>query len=181
MLNEYHKQRSKAALEAVEEMLKQPVSVEQMKEQIQRLLNEPEEVESNEAAEEYKRKVFEISPQRKTLLLSLDDTDIQTIVEALEITINTRLASSNDSEIEDHGIKKFIEWRDKAKRRHICITTIARHPIINNIRINLLQPLAKQKIDLLHGPKPDLETLKIVDEKINYYKALIKKLKFEAA
>ena len=80
---------------------------------------------------------------------------------------------------DSNGIKRLIEWRDKATRRHICITTIARHPIINLIRVNLLQPLAQQKHDLLLGPKPDLETLKIIDEKIAYYRALIKKLLFQ--
>jgi hypothetical protein len=179
MLNEYHKQRNKAALEAAEERLKHPASLEQMREQVQRLLNEPEEVEGNDEAEEHKRKVFEISPQRETLLLSLDDTDIQTIVEALEITINNRLASAQASGIEDHGIKRFIDWKDKAKRRHICITTIARHPIINCIRKNLLQLLEDQKFDLLMGVTPDAETLKIFDEKISHCKRLIAKLKFD--
>jgi len=179
MLNEYHKQRNKAALEAARRRLKHPVSAEQMKEEIQSRLNEPEEVESNDEAEAYKRKVFEISPQRKTLLLSLDDTDIQTMVEALEITINNRLASDKASGIEDHGIKRFIEWRDKAKMRHICITTIARRPIINCIRKNLLQPFENQKFDLSIGLTTDSEALKIFDDKISLCKRLIMKLNFK--
>ena len=176
MLNEYHKQRNKAALEAVEEMLKQPASLEQMREQIKRLHSEPEEEESLEAAEEYKRKVFETSPKRKTLLLTLDEFDVQTIVEALDITINERLTAAETDGMADFGIKRFIEWRDKAKKWHICITTIARQPIINLIRINLIRPFEDKKKGC-----SDMEMLNIYEAQIEYFRTLIKKLKFEVA
>ena len=39
-LNAYHQERNKAALEEVEEMLKQPSSLEEMRSQIQRNLSE---------------------------------------------------------------------------------------------------------------------------------------------
>jgi len=177
-LNAYHQERNKVALEEVEEMAKHPVSMEQMKEQIQRLLSEPDD-EGKSTCEEEKRKIFEASPQRKELLLSLNERDKQTIVKALEITIINRLTSDELSGVPDFGVKRFINWRHLAMNLDVQITMTPRHPIINLIRSNLLQPLAEQKIDLLHRPKPDLETLKIVDEKINYYSALIKKLLFQ--
>ena len=178
MLNEYHKQRNKAALEDVAEMLKHPVSTEQMKEQIQRLLSEQDD-EGKPTSEEEKRKIFEASPQRKELLLSIDEQDKQSIVEALEITIINRLTSDELSGVPDFGVKRFINWRHLAMKLDVQITMTPRRPIINLIRINLLQPLSEQKRDLLHSPKPDLDTLKIIDEKINYYRALIKKLLFQ--
>jgi len=159
-------------------MSRQPLSMEQMKEQIQRLLSEPDD-EGKSTCEEEKRKIFEASPQRKELLLSLNESDKQTIVKALEITIINRLTSDELSGVPDFGVKRFINWRHLAMNLDVQITMTPRHPIINLIRSNLLQPLAEQKIDLLHRPKPDLETLKIVDEKINYYRALIKKLLFQ--
>jgi hypothetical protein len=58
-------------------------------------------------------------------------------------------------------------------------STVARHPIINNIRKNLIQPLEDQKFDLLMGVTPDLNTLGIFDDKISHCKRLIAKLKFD--
>lgn len=176
MLNVYHKQRNIAALKKVEEMVKQPASLEQMREQIQRLLSEPEEEESIEAAEEYKRKVFETSPKRKTLLLTLDEFDVQTIVEALDITIKERLSAAETSGMADFGIKRYVEWRDKAMKWHISITTIARQPIINSIMRSLIKPLEDSK-----NGCSDIEMLKIYEAQIEYYKTLVKKLKFEEA
>ena len=174
MLNEYHKQRSKAALKAVEEMAKHPASMEQMKKQIQRLLSEPDD-EGKSTGEEEKRKIFEASPQRKELLLSLEERDKQTIVKALEITIINRLTSDELSGVPDFGVKRFINWRHLAMKLDVQITMTPRHPIINLIRQNLIQPLKQQ----IQESNLDSDSLKIVNEKIQYYTNLTRRLKFE--
>ena len=143
MLNEYHKQRNKAALDEVAERLKHSTSKEQMREQIQRLLSEPDD-EGKSTTEEEKRKIFEASPQRKELLLSLDERDKQTMVKALEITIINRLTSDEFSGVPDFGVKRFISWRHLAMKLDVQIIMTPRHPIINLIRQNLIQPLKQQ-------------------------------------
>lgn len=179
LLNVYSRQKNKEGLLEVAEMLKHPMSLEQAKEQTRKFLRsineERPKMEEVIDREEHKRKIFQISPQRKELLLSLEDIDIQTIIEALELTIR-KLVAENAAEmlIEDNGIKRFEEWRDWAKKRDVGITTIARHPIINCIRKNLIQPLENEIKDC-NGESNSL----IIEEKLNYYKKLIRKLKFE--
>lgn len=179
LLNKYSRQKNKEGLLEVAEMLKHPLSLEQAKEQTRKFLRpineEGNKMEENIERDEHKRKIFQISPQRKELLLSLEELDIQTIIEALELTIR-KLLADNAAEMltEDNGIKRFEEWRDWAKNRDVGVTTIARHPIINCIRKNLIKPLEEQ-IKVFKGDSNSLR----IEEKLNYYKKLVRKLKFE--
>jgi hypothetical protein len=173
VLNDYHRKRNEAAIKAVEEMAKHPVSAEQMKEQIQRSLSEPDD-ESKLTSEEEKRRIFEASPKRKELLLSLDERDKQTIVEALEITIINRLTSDELSGVPDFGIKRFISWRHLAMNMDVQITMTPRNPIINFIRQNLIQPLMQE----IQESNLDSDSIEVMNEKIQYYTNLIGRLKF---
>ena len=174
MLNDYHKKRSEAAIKAVEEMSKRPFSLEQVREQTERLLRASDE-EVKYTSEEEQRKIFEASPRRKELLLSWDEQDKQTIVEALEITIINRLTSNGLSGAPDFGVKRFINWRHLAMNLDVQITMTPRHPIINLIRQNLIQPLKQQ----IQESNFDSDSMKVVNEKIQYYTNLIRKLNFE--
>jgi len=116
-----------------------------------------------------------VSPKRKELLLSLDERDKQSMVEALEITIINRLTSDEFSGVPDFGVKRFINWRHLATILDVQITMTPRRPIINLIRQNLIQPLKQQ----IQGSNLDSESMNEVSEKIQYYTSLIRKLNFE--
>ena len=174
MLNDYHKKRNEAAIMAVEEMSKRPFSLEQVMEQTERLLRASDD-EVKYASEEEKRRIFEASPRRKELLLSLDERDKQTIVEALEITIINRLTSDELSGVPDFGVKRFINWRHLAMNLDVQITMTPRHLIINLIRQNLIQPLKQQ----IQESNLDSDSMNEVNEKVLYYTNLIGRLQFE--
>ncbi|NWJ49584.1 MAG: hypothetical protein HXX14_01855 [Bacteroidetes bacterium] len=126
--------------------------------------------------EEERKRFFQKSPQRAKLLLSLDERDIKTIVESLEIKIIKELYDKTD-EMLSYGtpVPRYQEWIKMAKKRRIELITTARHPIMNSIRRELIQPLEAVKKALEGTSIPVSE----IEETLKYYNNLIRRLRFE--
>mgnify|MGYP001810072338 CR=1 FL=1 len=145
LLNEYHQQQSKKAVEAVAEMMKTPYTIEQAQNQVRSLNAQYKaslEAETQENEKREREAVFSSPFTRdRDIYLSLVDKDFEIISEVLDTFYARRKEEYTFERQEDldSGSIRYKYLSQKAKQKSVIISRNTERRIIVNCIRNQMQ------------------------------------------